>query len=1488
VTIKDASNTDVTSNYNINYVDNTTSTINQAALTIKANNDARFVTLSDVNGYNGVTYSGFVGGENSSVLTGLLAINRSNASTDVAAGTYSGALVASGLNSNNYNIHYQNGDYTIVAANQLLIRTNNVAMTYGDSLPVYSTTAQYLDGNNNQIATLAQTISGNSYVFTDTAGGSISVALNPYSGSSIASNSSSGHVVVGNYVIQDANPSISGNLNFANSPVFVGALTVNTKAVTPSATNVSKVYDGTTSMANVSVGLSGKVTGDSLSISGIGAFSQKDVGSNLGYTISGVTLSGADASNYHLIGGTNSFSGSDGAITAATLKITTSDVIKTYDRTTQAAGSAIATDGTQLFGTDSLSGGAFTFSDWNAGVGNKVVNVSGVTVNDGNGGNNYAVSYVDNITSTINAKNLMASYSASNKTYDGNSTASVTGSSSDVISGDMVSFANTNATFNSKDVGVGKAVTVSGISIGGADAGNYVLQNTTAATGADISKKDVTLAGITATSRAYDGTDAATITAGAIATGVSGETLAISGTGTFSDKNVATGKTVTVADVTALSKANGTGDWSNYNLITTGSITTLADITQAALTLTSSDVTKTYDGTLTALGTASILSGTLFAGDSLTGGSFAFTDKNFGVSNKVVTVGGVTVGDGTHNGNYLVSYVNNTSSTINRATLSAGLTGTVEKVYDGLTSANNLSNSNFSITGWAGVEGATVNQTLGSYLSPNVSANAGMGNVSAVLASSHFVANSGTDLNNYNLPSLASGFVGKITPASLTVKVNDTAAFVTQDPNTAVDNGLSYTGFKNGETAATALGAIGTRVYTGASNPVAGSYADVYELSATPTANHGNYTVSVAKGALTVIPADKLLINIASKSETYGVLDASNAGASASTVTAQYCFVAGGNCTGSNIVDLTMTNLGNGSWKATDNTNTSVTFSTLIDSNGHLSAGGFLNAGNYTYDATTTTPNITSNFNGRVVNGGVLTVQAKALTLSANNVTKVYDGHTNIGLTRLSTDKMTGDDVTATANNGVFDSKNAGTRQVTLNGISLSGADQNNYSISTAPLAGSGSISAKAVTLTAPSITKSYDGLLTYSTSANDLNALSAQLGVVGDSVTNATLTYTDKNAGTNKSVTLDSYVINDGNYGQNYSVSLAGNNTSTITKASANVIVTANSDLTKVYNGGNQTVTGFTATGFVNGETDAVLTGVSASGTGKNVGTYNVTASGADNNYNLMFVNGSLIIDQAILQLHASDVTKVYDGTTLLAGIALTPSGVFLNDQVAAVANTGNFVSKDVGDSIGFTLSGLTLSGSSAGNYRLQNPILLGTGSITPKRLTLIGSLANNKVFDGNVSASIVPGILNGLVGQETLDLSVSGAFFDPAVGDNKAVMARYSLKNGHYGGLASNYVLDDELLSASITGFPQVINPVPVNPSYKTPDTAQLVNEKVTVTGNTQAVTEKVMVSDQNQQSTKKDQQACVKDFSAECGSGQESLAGKPKFAHHYDTFY
>ncbi|WP_157984214.1 MBG domain-containing protein, partial [Acinetobacter bereziniae] len=69
---------------------------------------------------------------------------------------------------------------------------------------------------------------------------------------------------------------------------------------------------------------------------------------------------------------------------------------------------------------------------------------------------------------------------------------------------------------------------------------------------------------------------------------------------------------------------------------------------------------------------------------------------------------------------------------------------------------------------------------------------------------------------------------------------------------------------------------------------------------------------------------------------------------------------------------------------------------------------------------------------------------------------------------------------------------------------------------------------------------------------------------------------------------------------------------------------------LNTTYNGKNQTVSGFSATGLVNGETESVLSGVIASVTAKDAGSYSNKANGVDKNYDLTFVDGALDIVKA------------------------------------------------------------------------------------------------------------------------------------------------------------------------------------------------------------------------------------------------------------------
>jgi filamentous hemagglutinin family protein len=104
---------------------------------------------------------------------------------------------------------------------------------------------------------------------------------------------------VGNYVglTGDANNPTSyssAGTTYAVGYFNTGSYTITPKALTPVA--ASKVYDGTTTAA---VSANGLVAGDSVSLSGTGAFGSKNVGS-YAVNISNIALAGADAGNYSL------------------------------------------------------------------------------------------------------------------------------------------------------------------------------------------------------------------------------------------------------------------------------------------------------------------------------------------------------------------------------------------------------------------------------------------------------------------------------------------------------------------------------------------------------------------------------------------------------------------------------------------------------------------------------------------------------------------------------------------------------------------------------------------------------------------------------------------------------------------------------------------------------------------------------------------------------------------------------------------------------------------------------------------------------------------------------------------------------------------------------------------------------------------------------------------------------------------------------------
>ena len=258
---------------------------------------------------------------------------------------------------------------------------------------------------------------------------------------------------------------------------------------------------------------------------------------------------------------------------------------------------------------------------------------------------------------TISPKPVTVSgITAKNKEYNGNDSAEFDCSDATItgkVGEDELTVASATGTFENENVGTNKTVTITNITLGGVDRNNYtVAENSQNTTSAAITAREVTVSGITAADKVYDGNTTATLDCSkATFTGmVAGDGLTVSSaTGTFENENVSTGKTVTITNITL-----GGADKDNYSL-DSAPVTATAAITAKTLTnvnVSGVTVTKVYDGT-TSAGTVS--GDVTFVGKienddvSITATAGAYADKNVGTG-KTVTLSLAL--DGDDQGNY--------------------------------------------------------------------------------------------------------------------------------------------------------------------------------------------------------------------------------------------------------------------------------------------------------------------------------------------------------------------------------------------------------------------------------------------------------------------------------------------------------------------------------------------------------------------------------------------------------------------------------------------------------------------------------------------------------------------------------------------------------------------------------------------------------------------------------------------------------------------
>jgi trimeric autotransporter adhesin len=357
-----------------------------------------------------------------------------------------------------------------------------------------------------------------------------------------------------------------------------------------------RAYDTTTTAALSGTAGITVLGADAVTLNGTAAgnFADKNVGTAKAVTVSGLSITGADAGNYTLVVPTSLTAD----ITAANLNVTgLSTNNKVYDTTTTAALSGTA--GITALGADvvTLNGtAAGNFADKNVGTA-KAVTVSGLSITGADAGN-YTLVVPTSLTADITAANLnVTGLSANDKVYDATTTAALSGTAGiTALGADVVTLNGTgSANFSDKNVGLNKAVAVSGYSISGADAGNYTLVQPSGLT-ADITVANLNVTGLSANDKVYDTTTTAALSGTAGITALGADVVTLNGTaaGNFADKNVGTAKAVTVSGLSITG-----ADAGNYTLVVPTSLT--ADITQRALTIASFTADdKVFDGTTSA------------------------------------------------------------------------------------------------------------------------------------------------------------------------------------------------------------------------------------------------------------------------------------------------------------------------------------------------------------------------------------------------------------------------------------------------------------------------------------------------------------------------------------------------------------------------------------------------------------------------------------------------------------------------------------------------------------------------------------------------------------------------------------------------------------------------------------------------------------------------------------------------------------------------
>jgi hypothetical protein len=461
------------------------------------------------------TVSGSVSGTASSVLTG-------GAATQTNAGTYAVTANFTPSDATNYN------SLTGASAGNFIINKATPTLSVANSPVTYNGSAQ--------AATVSGSVSG-------------SASNIKYNGSGTLPTNAATYAITA-----DFSPTDTTNYNSLTG-ASAGNFIINKATPTLSVMNSPATYDGTAKSATVS----GSVSGTASSVLTGGAATQTNAGT---YAVT-ASFTPTDITNYN---GLTGASAGNFIISKATPTLSVSNSPVTYTGSAQAATVAGSVTGNannvKYNGSGTVPANAATYTI-----------TADFTPTDTTNYNSLTTASAGNF--TINKAALTITAATNSKTYDRTTTATAIPGLSGLQGTDMVT--GLAEAYTDLTAGTNKTLTVTAYTVSDGNGGNnYTVMTVNDTTGV-ITAKTLTVTGITANSKEYDGTASATVDTGSasLVGVISPDVVNLytgSAAGSFADANVGTNKPVTISGLSL----TGGADAANYAItqpVTTASIT---------------------------------------------------------------------------------------------------------------------------------------------------------------------------------------------------------------------------------------------------------------------------------------------------------------------------------------------------------------------------------------------------------------------------------------------------------------------------------------------------------------------------------------------------------------------------------------------------------------------------------------------------------------------------------------------------------------------------------------------------------------------------------------------------------------------------------------------------------------------------------------------------------------------------------------------------